>query len=45
LSWTIDLFVEPLEAVEGRVMIPQGPGWGVTVRPDWLDKAQRQESA
>jgi len=26
------------------VAIPSGPGWGVTINPAWLAKAERQVS-
>ncbi len=36
---------EPTLIVEnGRVKIPDAPGWGVTIRPDWLEKAEYQKS-
>ena len=38
-GWTEDLLAEPLEAKDGKVTIPGGPGWGVTVRPEWLARA------
>jgi L-alanine-DL-glutamate epimerase-like enolase superfamily enzyme len=39
-----ELYRPALEVREGRVAVPAGPGWGVTINPDWLAKAQRQES-
>ncbi|NJN81211.1 MAG: mandelate racemase/muconate lactonizing enzyme family protein [Caldilineaceae bacterium] len=42
--WVSDLFTPVLETVDGRVMIPDGPGWGVTINPDWLAKAERKVS-
>ena len=41
-SWTDGLFEPPLRVTEGKVPIPDGPGWGVAISPDWLAKAQRQ---
>ena len=36
---------EPFPVVrDGRVAIPDGPGWGVRINPDWLAKAERQAS-
>lgn len=32
------------KAVDGAVAIPDGPGWGVTVNPDWLAAAEKQVS-
>jgi L-alanine-DL-glutamate epimerase-like enolase superfamily enzyme len=39
-----ELYRPALEVREGRVAVPAGPGWGVRINPDWLAKAQRQES-
>jgi L-alanine-DL-glutamate epimerase-like enolase superfamily enzyme len=39
-----DLYQPALEVRDGRVAIPDGPGWGVTINPDWLAKAERQVS-
>lgn len=38
-TWTRELLTEPLEAADGKVTIPDGPGWGVTVRSEWLEQA------
>lgn len=43
-AWTKGLFVEPLIVSDGQVQVPQGPGWGITVNPDWLEKAEYQFS-
>ncbi len=44
--WQRDLFLEDPFAVEdGRVRIPDGPGWGVEVNPAWIERATYQESA
>jgi L-alanine-DL-glutamate epimerase-like enolase superfamily enzyme len=32
------------EVSEGTVQIPDGPGWGVTVNPRWLESAERKVS-
>ncbi|WP_374655618.1 mandelate racemase/muconate lactonizing enzyme family protein [Dongia sp.] len=42
--WEIGLFDPVLVAKDGKVQIPEGPGWGVEIRKDWLDKAQYQKS-
>ena len=34
-----------LEVVDGKVKIPEGPGWGVEINPSWLEKAAYQKSA
>ena len=43
-SWVDGLLVEPLEASDGKVDIPAGPGWGVEISPDWLAQAEHQIS-
>ena len=43
-GWTKDLFYPALEVRDGKVAIPAGPGWGVTVNPKWLESAERQIS-
>jgi len=40
IPWTEHLFTSSFEVREGKVTIPDGPGWGVTVRPEWLEKAE-----
>jgi L-alanine-DL-glutamate epimerase-like enolase superfamily enzyme len=43
-SWTEDLFSPTLEVIDGKVQIPEGPGWGVEVSPAWLEAADYQVS-
>jgi len=31
-------------AKDGKVQIPDGPGWGVEISKDWLEKATYQKS-
>ena len=43
--WQQGLFTQDPFAIEdGTLMIPQEPGWGVDINPDWLDKATYQVS-
>ncbi|MCB2116834.1 MAG: mandelate racemase/muconate lactonizing enzyme family protein [Rhodobacteraceae bacterium] len=43
--WQYGLFRGDPFAVEGgRVRIPDGPGWGVEINPDWLDRARYKVS-
>jgi len=44
-GWTSSLLTEPLEAKNGHVQIPEGPGWGVEINPAWLEKTVRSTSA
>jgi L-alanine-DL-glutamate epimerase-like enolase superfamily enzyme len=39
-AWAEELFTSSFEVKDGKVAIPDGPGWGVTVRPEWLEKAE-----
>ncbi len=43
--WTEGLLERPLEVEDGVVPVPEGPGWGIEVSEEWLQGAQRQESA
>lgn len=43
-SWMGDLYSPVLHVDNGKVAIPDGPGWGVTVNDDWLAQADRQVS-
>lgn len=38
--WQKNLFVnDPFKVEGGQVSVTDEPGWGVTIRPDWLEKA------
>jgi len=43
-AWTDELYSPALEVRDGAVGIPDGPGWGVTINPKWLAKADRRVS-
>lgn len=36
------MFDPVLEMKDGRAVMPEGPGWGVRIRPEWLAGAERQ---
>lgn len=42
--WTEELYSPALKVKDGKVAIPDGPGWGVTIHPEWLEKAEREVS-
>ncbi len=42
--WQDGLFNPVLEARNGKIQIPEAPGWGVEINPAWLAKANRQVS-
>jgi len=44
-EWTKGLYEPELKVVDGKVRIPDGPGWGVTINPKWLDAAERKITA
>jgi L-alanine-DL-glutamate epimerase-like enolase superfamily enzyme len=43
-SWQEGLYSPALEVVDGKIAIPDVPGWGVTINPDWLAQADYQKS-
>ncbi|MEK3725578.1 mandelate racemase/muconate lactonizing enzyme family protein [Paenibacillus sp. FSL H8-0034] len=43
-SWTESLFTSKLQVSNGQVQVPDGPGWGVTINPEWLEKTDYQIS-
>lgn len=43
--WLDGLFVtNPFEVEDGSLKIPDAPGWGVDISPDWLARAERRKS-
>ncbi|MGF1608614.1 MAG: mandelate racemase/muconate lactonizing enzyme family protein [Kiloniellales bacterium] len=43
--WQEGLFCEsPYAIADGQATIPDAPGWGVEIRPEWLDQAAYQVS-
>ena len=43
--WQDGLFVEsPYTVTDGKVTIPDAPGWGVEIDPTWLANAEYQSS-
>jgi L-alanine-DL-glutamate epimerase-like enolase superfamily enzyme len=44
--WQRGLFRgDPFRVTDGCVTVPDTPGWGVEINPDWLDRAQYTEAA
>jgi len=43
-SWAKDIYQPELQVRDGKVAIPDGPGWGVALNPAWLEKAERRIS-
>ena len=42
--WQEGLYYPALQARDGNIQIPEGPGWGVEINPEWLAGATRQVS-
>ncbi len=43
--WQEGLFLgDPCRVEDGHVTVPDAPGWGVEVNPDWLSRARWRES-
>jgi L-alanine-DL-glutamate epimerase-like enolase superfamily enzyme len=42
--WEVGLLRNPLVTENGMVEIPSGPGWGIEIQPEWLERAQYQMS-
>jgi L-alanine-DL-glutamate epimerase-like enolase superfamily enzyme len=42
--WQEGLFFPPFQIEDGKVRIPDGPGWGVEISADWLAKAEYRKS-
>ena len=42
--WQYDIYEPALVAVDGKVQIPDAPGWGVEINPVFLEKAKHQIS-
>ena len=43
-AWTEDLLTSPLAVADGTIRVPDGPGWGVDIRPEWLERAEYRVS-
>jgi L-alanine-DL-glutamate epimerase-like enolase superfamily enzyme len=43
--WQVGLYEPVLVAKDGKVEIPDGPGWGVEINPDWLERADYRISS
>ena len=42
--WQDNLFAPALVARDGKVQIPEGPGWGVEIDKDWLAAASYRKT-
>jgi len=42
--WQDGLFSPAFEIEDGKVRIPDGPGWGIEINRDWLAKATYRKS-
>jgi L-alanine-DL-glutamate epimerase-like enolase superfamily enzyme len=44
INQRVNLYQPSLKVEDGRVKIPDAPGWGITIQPDWLAQARYQKS-
>jgi len=44
-GWTDGLYTPALHVEDGSVAVPDGPGWGIEINPDWLEQAHYQVSS
>lgn len=42
--WQRDLFTPTLITKEGKVQIPDQPGWGIEINPKWLEQSHHQRT-
>jgi L-alanine-DL-glutamate epimerase-like enolase superfamily enzyme len=42
--WQYDIYEPALVAKDGKVQIPEAPGWGIEINPDFLEKTKYQIS-
>jgi L-alanine-DL-glutamate epimerase-like enolase superfamily enzyme len=43
--WQEGLYVQsPYNIKDGMIALPEGPGWGVEINPNWLSRANYQVS-
>ena len=42
--WLNGLYEPELQIQNGKIQFPEGPGWGVHIRTEWLDQAVYQKS-
>lgn len=43
-SWAKGMYSPPPEVEDGAIRVPDGPGWGVEINPEWLAKSTHVES-
>ena len=43
--WQVGMYEPRPEVVSGRVRVPEGPGWGVEVSPEWLARSEHRISS
>ena len=42
--WQAGLYFPSLQVLNGKVSIPEGPGWGIEINPAWLESATNHRS-
>ena len=42
--WAEEIYTPLPQVQDGKLILPDGPGWGINIRQDWLEKAEREVS-
>lgn len=42
--WAEEIYTPLPQLQNGKLSLPDGPGWGIAIRQDWLEKAEREVS-
>jgi L-alanine-DL-glutamate epimerase-like enolase superfamily enzyme len=42
--WQVGMYEPRPTVVEGSLSVPEGPGWGIEISPDWLSHADHRET-
>ena len=40
--WQADMYEPRPRVADGEVRVPQGPGWGIEISPDWLSRSEHR---
>jgi L-alanine-DL-glutamate epimerase-like enolase superfamily enzyme len=43
-DWFLNMYEPTIKVEDGKIRVPDGPGWGIRVRTDWLENADYQVS-
>jgi len=43
--WQVGMYEPRLEVVDGTIGMPEGPGWGIEISPEWLTRSEHRISS